>query len=130
MLAALALALALGSGSTNGECLAVEVSTTGRSAHGSAIMPASAPHQLIRALDRLSTWAMGSDDVTEARIIALTAGPAINVVPEHATAVVEISLAAPASEPETVIDTLRRVLGSKVEVRALAEACLPGRPEH
>jgi acetylornithine deacetylase/succinyl-diaminopimelate desuccinylase-like protein len=126
MLAALALTLALAPGSPSGECLAVEVSTTGRSAHGSAIMPASAPHELIRALDRLTAWAMDSKDVAEARIVVLAAGPAINVIPERATAVVEISSVGPARDPATMIDALRRELDSRVEVRALAEACQRG----
>ena len=106
-------------------CMEVELVTLGRSAQGSAIMPESAPHLLIKALDHLPAWVEGSATIDRARIATLKAGPAVNVIPRRATAIVDISIAAPNVEDEDVVADLALTLGSKVEVKRLTTPCRP-----
>jgi hypothetical protein len=81
----------------------------------------SAPHRLLRALDRLPVWQAASG-AADARIVALEAAAAINVIPPRAAARIELRLAPGATIDETLGD-LGRTLGSQVETRPLSAAC-------
>ena len=122
MLAALALSLALGA---TPSCRQVEIATTGRSAHGSAIMPTSAPHLLIRALGRLPDGVESSKGMTEARITSLVAAPALNIIPRRAVAVVDISFDDAVLDQDALVAELVQLLGPRVEITLLAGACRP-----
>jgi len=120
MLTALVLSLALADSS---RCVQLEVTTVGRSAHGSAIMVDSAPHQLIRALDRLPGWVEETPGISTARITRLEAAPAVNVIPRQATAILEISPGSHSLDDDLLIARLTETLGPKVEIEILETAC-------
>jgi hypothetical protein len=121
-LATLVLALAPAAAPA-AECLLVEISTVGPSAHGATVLRYAAPHRLIRAIDRLPQWVEASDGVDDGSIVALAAATAINVIAPRASAQVEVRLSTTATDPAAVLTSLESALGQKVEIRRLAGSC-------
>ena len=122
MFVALSLSLALAAAPG---CVQLEVAATGRNAHGSAIMPAAAPHLLIKALDRLPDWVAGSPKIQGARITALQAAPVVNIIPRRAVAIVDVSFAEGALDGDALVAELVEALGPRIEIQLLATSCRP-----
>lgn len=106
------------------ECVSLEISATGWGAHGAAVVPRSAPHLLIEALDKLPAWIMESPDHTAARIVEITAAEAINIIPARAASVVEITATRPDTEPGQTAIALQSSLGSELVVTPLERPCV------
>jgi acetylornithine deacetylase/succinyl-diaminopimelate desuccinylase-like protein len=105
-------------------CAVFEISAVGRGAHGATVMRDSAPHRLIRALDRVPAWRAATPYATAVRIVALEAAPAINVIPRRATALVELRLAI-AVRLDRVARDLGGSLGPEVAVGLADRPCAP-----
>ncbi|MCZ6507318.1 MAG: peptidase dimerization domain-containing protein [Acidobacteria bacterium] len=105
------------------ECLLVEISAVGPSAHGATVLRHAAPHRLIRALDRLPQWVEAAEGIHGGRIVALAGALAINVIPPRAAAEVELRLSASVTDPAAALQSLDRALGKEVELRRLDRAC-------
>jgi len=123
LIAALLVLVATAAPPPAGGCAVVEISAEGRGAHGATLVPHSAAHRLIRALDRLPAWARTSEPPRRQRIVALTAAGAVNVIAPRATALVEVSLDGDGSDAEAVLRELRAALGPDVEATLAARPC-------
>ena len=121
MITSLALTVAL---AAPGACLQVEIATHGRGAHGSTVMPWSAPHRLIRALDRLPAWTDSAPAVHAARITQLDAAAAVNIIPDRASAVVEIDYEAGRTTVADLLGNLAETVGPRVEVERRPASCV------
>ncbi len=108
-------------GSPGLSCEIVEVVATGRPGHSANPNPDSAPHLLIRGLDRLSRWARSSAHDLE--IVAFEAAASINSVPARAAATIE--LRHPAEESVSAGAEMRRALGPELDLERPGTACEP-----
>lgn len=105
------------------DCVTIEISAVGRSAHGATIARDSAAHRLIRALDRLPSWAASEPVIDSYRLVQLRAALAINVIVSRATALVEVSIETGETASADLAARIERHLGPETEVSGSSHPC-------